>query len=84
MADVTLGQISPSDSTSAAGRVSEPPADGTAAGTDPAKRLKNLNKKLRQIEQLIKSGGVLSAEQQAKVDGRDAVVAEIAQLEASV
>jgi translation initiation factor 2A len=52
-----------------------------AGPTDPAKRIRNLQKKLKEIAALRGSGVSLSAPQQAKVDSEPAVLAEIAELE---
>ena len=52
--------------------------------TDPAKKLRNLKKKLKQIEDLEKKvadGLAPSAEQQAKLAGKDALLGEIKELE---
>jgi partner of Y14 and mago len=60
--------------------------DLTGAGTDPAKKLKNLKKKLRDIEALelkIKSGEVKPDKDQVeKINRKDALVEQIAELEA--
>ena len=52
-----------------------------AQGTDPAKRIRNLQKKLKEIAALRESGAALSKPQQAKLDSEPAVRTEIAQLE---
>ena len=49
--------------------------------TDPAKRIRNLQKKLKDIAALKQSGSALTAAQKAKVDSEPAVLAEIAELE---
>lgn len=55
-----------------------------AAGSfDPGKRLKNLRKKLRQVDELAdraEAGQELNEEQQAKLAGKDALVHEINEL----
>jgi partner of Y14 and mago len=60
--------------------------DLTGAGTDPAKILKKLKKKLRDIEALelkIKSGEVKPDKDQVeKINRKDALVEQIAKLEA--
>lgn len=60
--------------------------DLTGAGTDPAKKLKNLKKKLRDIEALelkVKSGEVKPDKDQVdKMKRKDALVEQIAELEA--
>ena len=59
----------------------EPTAAAPAVAEDPAKKLKNLKKKLKQIDQLVESGAALSEDQQAKVSRRAELVAEIEALE---
>jgi translation initiation factor 2A len=56
----------------------------TDATPDPAKRIRNLQKKLKEIAQLRASGVALTGPQQAKVDSEPAVLAEIAELEKSI
>ena len=58
--------------------------DDVQQGTDPAKRIRNLQKKLKEIATLKESGVTLSAAQQAKVDSEQLVLAEIAQLTDSI
>jgi uncharacterized protein with WD repeat len=61
------------------------PAVAAEAGTtDPAKRIRNLHKKLKEIIALKESGTKLSGPQQAKVDSEAAVLAEIQELEKSI
>ena len=48
---------------------------------DPSKRIRNLQKKLKEIVALRESGKALSGPQQAKLDSEPAVQAEIAELE---
>ena len=48
--------------------------------TDPAKRIRNLQKKLKEIVQLKDSGITLSVAQQAKIESEPAVLAEIEEL----
>lgn len=53
---------------------------------DPQKRIRNLKKKLTQIQQLrdkLRNGARLDSEQQAKVDSETEVKAEIEALEGS-
>ena len=52
--------------------------------TDPAKRIRNLQKKLKEIVSLKESAGSLTAAQQAKVDSEQAVIEEIEQLQKSL
>lgn len=62
--------------------------DLTGAGTDPAKKLKNLKKKLREIEALelkVKSGEVKPDKDQVEKIGRkDALVEQITEMEAEL
>ena len=56
------------------------------AGTDPQKRIRNLKKKLTQIQQLqdkLKGGATLDAEQQTKLDSEAEVKAELDALQGS-
>lgn len=56
--------------------------DGNQA-TDPAKRIRNLKKKLTQIQQLrdkSKGGAKLEAEQQAKIDSETSIIDELKSL----
>ena len=52
--------------------------------TDPAKRIRNLQKKLKDIQALKESGVGLTAAQQTKVDSESAVLAEIEELSKSL
>ena len=54
----------------------------TENSTDPSKRIRNLQKKLKEIAALKESGKVLSGPQIAKIESEAAALAEIAQLEA--
>ena len=59
---------------------------GSGAKPDPAKTLRKLQKKLRQIERLVEiqtAGGAISAQQQAKIDTAGDVRAAIADLSSS-
>lgn len=52
---------------------------------DLAKKVKNMKKKLRQVEELeerLGKGGELNADQQGKVEGKPSLCKEIAELEA--
>ena len=62
--------------------VAEP--EQQAGSTDPAKRIRNLQKKLKEIAALKESGAILSAAQQAKVESESAVRAEITELEKNI
>ena len=57
------------------------PEPREAGATDPAKRIRNLQKKLKEIAALRESGVSLTKPQQVKVDSESAVRAEIAELE---
>ena len=59
------------------------PDEVVAGGTDPMKRIRNLQKKLKEIATLRASPVALNAAQQAKVDSEHVVLAEIAELELS-
>ena len=62
-----------------------PAEEGEASqGGDPAKRIRNLKKKLTQIQQLkekSQSGAKLESEQQAKLDSEASVLEELRTLE---
>ena len=57
---------------------------GAEAAPDPGKRVRNLKKKLTQIQQLkekLKAGSALEPEQQAKIDSEASILEEIQSLE---
>ncbi|GAA5914558.1 mago-binding domain-containing protein [Sporobolomyces salmoneus] len=77
----TSTSSAPTDST-AAGTTAE--ADATTTTEDPAKRLRNLRKKLKQTQQLkekLDGGASLGPAEQDKVDGMKSLEEEIATLE---
>ena len=58
---------------------------GSDTAADPAKRVRNLRKKLTQIQQLkSKATSVLEPEQRAKLDSEAAILAELRSLGESV
>jgi uncharacterized protein with WD repeat len=76
----------PSPPAAAPASAAAPPAVAPVSELDPlAKRIRNLRKKLREIDELAQKaaagGDVLTPEQREKVARRDAVLEEIAELE---
>jgi hypothetical protein len=61
-----------------------PDENGGASSAEPLKRIRNLQKKLKEIASLKASGLALNAAQQAKVDSEASVQREIAELENQV
>ena len=66
-----------------AAKVAAPTVEESTS-TDPAKRNRNLQKKLKEIATLRDSGAALSKPQQAKIDSESAVLAEIAALQSLI
>lgn len=62
----------------------QPPQVKSEGQVDPAKRIRNLQKKLKEIAALRQGGLTLTPPQQAKLDSEPAVLAEIAHLNTMV
>ncbi|KAG1655542.1 hypothetical protein FOA52_013815 [Chlamydomonas sp. UWO 241] len=83
-ASADTASVSATTEQAAALSVSDAAAAASTPSDDRAKRARNVQKKLRQVaelrEKLAAAGGVVTAEQQAKLDSEAGLVAELAAL----